>query len=58
MTKDAFVLHNTGNGGFGEVDTVVGGTGQWARARGAFRALGVFAGGSGKGSYVGEICLP
>jgi hypothetical protein len=56
-TKDAFVLRTTGNGDFGEVDTVIGGTGPWAGATGAFRAEGVFAAGSGEGDYVGEICL-
>jgi hypothetical protein len=44
-TKDAIVLRTTGSGDFGEVDTVIGGTGQWAGASGAFWAQGLFAGG-------------
>jgi hypothetical protein len=58
MTKDAIVLQTTGNGQFGEVDTVVGGTGEWAGATGTFRAVGTFANGVGQGDYIGEICTP
>ena len=58
LTKDAIVLQTTGAGNFGEVDTVVGGTGEWAGATGTFRAQGTFAGGGGQGDYVGEICTP
>jgi hypothetical protein len=58
MTKDAIVLQTTGDGNFGEVDTVIGGAGEWAGATGTFRAQGTFAGGSGQGDYVGEICTP
>ena len=58
LTKDAIVLQTTGVGNFGEVDTVVGGTGDWAGAAGTFRAQGTFAGGVGQGDYVGEICTP
>ncbi len=57
-TKDAFVLRTVGTGEFGEVATVIGGTGPWAGATGAFRAQGVFAAGAGEGDYVGEVCLP
>lgn len=56
-TKDAIVLRTTGTGDFAEVDTVVGGTGEWAGASGVVRAQGGFtieAGGGGE--YVGEIC--
>jgi hypothetical protein len=58
MTKDAIVLQTTGDGNFGEVDTVIGGTGEWAGATGTFRAQGTFAGGGGQGDYIGEICTP
>jgi hypothetical protein len=58
LTKDAIVLQTTGDGNFGEVDTVIGGSGEWAGATGTFRAQGTFAGGSGQGDYVGEICTP
>lgn len=58
LTKDAIVLQTIGAGQFAEVDTVVGGTGEWAGATGAFRAQGTFANGVGGGDYVGEICRP
>jgi hypothetical protein len=58
MTKDAIVLQSTGDGNFGEVDTVVGGIGEWTGATGTFRAQGTFVGGSGQGDYIGEICTP
>jgi hypothetical protein len=58
LTKDAIVLQTTGDGNFAEVDTVIGGSGAWAGATGAFRAQGTFAGGSGQGDYIGEICTP
>jgi len=58
LTKDAIVLQTTGQGNFGEVDTVVGGTGEWAGATGTFRAVGTFAEGVGQGDYIGEICTP
>lgn len=55
-TKDALVLHLTGNGDFAQVDTVVSGTGPWAGVVGAIRAEGTFANGSGTGTYIGEVC--
>ena len=58
LTKDAIVLQTTGVGNFGEVDTVVGGTGAWSGATGTLRAQGTFAGGGGQGDYVGDICTP
>jgi hypothetical protein len=58
-TKDAIVLRTTGAGDFAEVDTVVGGTGEWAGATGAFRAQGTFtATAGGGGDYVGQLCTP
>lgn len=57
-TKDAIVLRTAGDGSFGEVDTVIGGTGKWAGATGVFRAQGTFANGGGHGEYIGEICTP
>ncbi|HRC86994.1 MAG TPA: hypothetical protein PK413_15405 [Thermoanaerobaculia bacterium] len=56
LTKDAVVLATTGAGEFAEVDTVVGGTGFWEGAHGKYTATGLFANGSGQGSYEGEIC--
>jgi hypothetical protein len=59
MTKDAIVLETVGNGDFAEVDTIVGGTGEWAGATGSIRAQGVFTAASGgEGDYVGDICIP
>lgn len=59
MTQDAIVLRTTGAGEFAEVDTVVGGTGDWAGATGVIQAVGTFtfeAGGTG--NYSGQICIP
>jgi hypothetical protein len=58
LTKDAIVLQTVGAGNFAEVDTVVGGSGEWAGASGEFRAQGTFANGIGQGDYIGEICTP
>jgi hypothetical protein len=58
FTKDAIVLATAGNGEFGEVDSIVGGTGAYDGASGRFVATGVFAAGSGEGVYHGELCLP
>jgi hypothetical protein len=58
-TKDAIVLRTTGAGEFAEVDTVVGGTGEWAGATGAIRTQGTFsATAGGGGDYVGQLCTP
>ncbi|MBE7470214.1 MAG: hypothetical protein DPW09_22415 [Anaerolineae bacterium] len=59
MTQDAIVLRTTGAGEFAEVDTVVGGTGDWAGVTGVIQAIGTFtfeAGGTG--NYSGQICAP
>jgi hypothetical protein len=58
MTKDAIVLHTTGAGEFAEVDTIVGGTGEWAGANGQIIASGTFTAAGGEGEYSGEICMP
>lgn len=58
LTKDAIVLQTVGDGHFAEVDTVIGGTGEWAGAAGTLQATGTFANGSGAGTYQGEICTP
>lgn len=59
LTKDAIVLATTGRGEFAEVDTVVGGTGEWAGATGRITATGTFdAANGGAGDYSGEICTP
>jgi hypothetical protein len=58
LLKDAFALETTGNGDVAEVDTIIGGTGEWASATGTIRASGTFADGAGQASYVGEVCLP
>jgi hypothetical protein len=55
-TKDAVVIRFAGNGDFAEVDTIMGGTGDYANASGAWRALGVFQDNMGRGHYEGEVC--
>jgi hypothetical protein len=56
VTKDAIVFRLTGSGDFAEVDTIVGGTGAFAGATGAWRASGTFSGNVGEGRYAGTIC--
>jgi hypothetical protein len=58
LTKDAIVLRTTGNGEFGEIDQVVGGTGQWAGATGTLTGTGTFIDGVGEALLVGEVCTP
>lgn len=58
FTKDAIVLSTVGGGEFAEVDTVVGGTGDWAGATGNLTATGTFVNGIGEGIIQGEICTP
>lgn len=58
MTKDAIVLQGAAPGNFGEVDVVVGGSGEWADATGTLTASGTFGPDGGEGRYVGEICTP
>ena len=56
LTKDAIVLRTAGAGEFAEVDTIVGGTGDWAGASGQITASGTFTAAGGEGTYRGEIC--
>lgn len=57
-TKDAVVLRTTGQGEFAEVDTVVGGTGDFEHATGVIIAHGTYNPVSGgEGTYFGRICL-
>ena len=56
LTKDAIALRTTGEGAFAEVDTVVGGTGEYAGASGVLTATGTFLNGSGSGVYIGQVC--
>ncbi len=59
LTKDAIVLRTTGAGEFAEVDTIIGGTGEWAGASGTFQAIGTFTiSAGGEGEYSGEVCFP
>lgn len=56
MTKDAIVFKTTGAGEFAEVDTIVGGTGDFAGATGTLTATGALSGGMGEGVFSGEVC--
>ncbi|HEU5103450.1 MAG TPA: hypothetical protein VFU22_30725 [Roseiflexaceae bacterium] len=56
LTKDAIVLRTTGAGEFAEVDTIVGGTGEWAGASGQIIGSGTFTAAGGEGEYHGEVC--
>jgi hypothetical protein len=55
-TKDSIVLAATGE--FAEVDTIVGGTGDYEYATGYLTATGTFLNGVGVGVYVGVVCQP
>lgn len=57
-TKDAIVLSTVGAGEFAEIDVIVGGTGAYSDATGVLTGTGTFAGGSGEGLLVGQICTP
>lgn len=54
FVKDAIVFNTGGKGEFAEVDTIVGGTGDYAGATGHLQALGENL----EGSFVVEICTP
>ena len=56
FTKDSVVFNLTGDGEFAEVDTIVGGTGEYLDASGYLQATGTFADGVGVGTYVGKVC--
>lgn len=58
LSKDAITLKTTGAGEFGEVDVIVGGTGEWEGASGTITGTGYFANGSGAGEYSGTVCRP
>jgi hypothetical protein len=59
LTKDAIALTTTSNGEFAEVDTIIGGTGDWADVTGRFTATGTFnITTGGAGIYSGEVCAP
>lgn len=58
LTKDAISLSTTGKGEFGEVISIVGGTGPWSGTTGKVTATGTFINGSGTGTYSGEVCTP
>ena len=54
FTKDAIVFNTTGNGEFAEVDTIAGGTGDFAGATGRQIAHGA----NNEGTFEIEICTP
>lgn len=54
FVKDAIVFNTTGNNEFAEVDTIVGGTGDFAGATGRLLATGA----NNEGSFEVEICRP
>ncbi len=58
ITKDAIVLRTTGAGDFAEVNTIVGGTGDWSGVTGQFSAVGTFTSAGGKGNYSGGVSAP
>lgn len=57
-TKDAIILAVDGGGEFAELDTVVGGTGDFEGATGRLIGTGSLVGANGTGMVSGEICWP
>lgn len=57
-TKDAVVLRTVGEGEFSEIDTIVGGTGDFEGATGVLTAYGTYdAAAGGEGTYFGTVCV-
>lgn len=54
FVKDAIVFNTTGEAEFSEVDTIVGGTGEFEGATGRLQAVGK----NNEGSFTVEICTP
>lgn len=54
FVKDAIVFNTTGEAEFSEVDTIVGGTGDYEGATGRLQAVGK----NNEGSFTVEICTP
>jgi hypothetical protein len=58
--KNAGAFHGTGRGEIVDLQTITGGTGDFAGATGALRASGTFdlVAGSGESTVAGTVCLP
>jgi hypothetical protein len=59
VIKNSGAFHTTGTGEIVDLQTIVGGTGEFAGAIGALRAEGTFtAAAGGRSTYVGTVCVP
>lgn len=56
VIKNAGAFRTVADGSIVDVQTIVGGTGDFAGATGAIRASGTFSAGSGTSSYTGTVC--
>jgi hypothetical protein len=56
--KNAAVFHTAGSGELLDIQTIVGGTGDFEGATGVLRAVGNFVDGSGTSFFDGSVCLP
>jgi hypothetical protein len=55
--KNAGAFRTVADGSIVDVQTIVGGTGDFTGASGAIRAEGTFSGGAGESRYRGTVCL-
>jgi Protein of unknown function (DUF3224) len=56
--RNAGTFRTTGAGSIVDLQTIVGGTGDFAGATGELRASGTFVDGAGMSEYEGQVCLP
>lgn len=56
LIKNAGAFRTVADGSIVDVQTIVGGTGDFAGASGAIRAAGTFTAGAGTSTYTGTVC--
>lgn len=56
VIKNAGAFRTVADGSIVDVQTIVGGTGDFVGATGAIRASGTFVGGAGTSTYTGTVC--
>ena len=55
--KNAGAFRTVGGNSIVDLQSIVGGTGDFVGATGEIRASGIFANGAGASDYVGQLCL-
>lgn len=56
--KNAAAFRTVGDGDLGDIQTIIGGTGDFVGATGSLRISGNFIAGSGTSSFEGAVCFP